>query len=217
MRRAAATIVERHPRIDLLVNNAGVMCSRRADSPDGYELMFAVNHLGPFSLTLELLPALQAHDRARVVNVASNAHYRGHIDFDDLMWRRRRFRWMRAYADSKLANVLFTLALARRVKDTPVTVNCLHPGVIGTNIIPRDNPAIRLVAPLIRRMMTDVETGAAATVRVATDPDLARTTGRYFNEHARPAEPSAEARDRDVQERLWTVSAELAGRQRDAA
>ncbi len=192
------------PRLDVLVNNAGVAFrgGARHVSADGYELTFAVNHLAHFLMTLELLPLLEATGRARgpagparVATVASELHARGRIDFDDLQ-AERRYSGGAAYADSKLANVLFARALARRTDARAVVSHALHPGVVKTKLL-RDgfgsNGGI------------STERGAATSVVVATGAEAGRTTGGYWS-HEAPAEPAPQALDDAVGERLWTAS-----------
>lgn len=194
--RAAALLA---PRLDVLVNNAGIFAKERQLSEDGFELTFAVNHLAPFLLTHLLLPQLRASDEPRVVNVSSVAHSRGAVPWDDLNMERG-WEGYRAYAASKLMNVLFSFDLARRLASPFVAVNALHPGVIGT----------KLLREGFGMSGGSVESGSATTLRVATDPALARVTGRYFSDQREvPAAPAA--RDRAAQERLYTVSARLTG------
>lgn len=187
------------PRLDVLINNAGVFAKERQLSADGFELTFAVNHLAPFLLTHMLLPQLRASDEPRVVNVSSVAHTRGAIDWDDLNMERG-FGGYRAYAASKLMNVLFSFDLARRLASPFVAVNALHPGVIGTKLLKEG----------FGMGGGSLESGSATSLRLATDPALARTTGRYFSDE-REAAASKSAHDRAAQERLYTVSAGLTG------
>lgn len=202
---------ERYPRLDLLVNNAGIVGYTRGQSPDGHELTFATNHLGPFLLTNLLLPKLQASDDARIVNVASTAHYRGHLDFDDLDHARRPYKFMQVYSDSKLANVLFTFALARRLAGQPITVNCLHPGFVGSNIFPNGNAIVRALGGLIRRFALTEERGAQTSIHLALSPAVQGVSGSYFDEFQKAKDASAEARDEAVQERLWAESMRRVG------
>lgn len=206
VREAADSIRTEYRDIDLLVNNAGTVCMRHRTSPDGFELTFATNHLGPFLLTALLLDRLTR--RARIVNVASRIHLRGHMDFDLVTNPRARYRPTAAYAQSKLANVLHTLALARRLAFDGITVNCLHPGVVASNLLP---PWLRLVKPLLSPGMLDVERGARTSVYLALAPEVAGTTGRYFDEHQRPAAVSSLAGSVELQEELWRRSAAWTG------
>lgn len=197
VRELAAAVAAAHPAIDVLVNNAGVFMNERLLSADGFEMTLAVNHLAPFLLTHLLLPALQAGPQGRVVNLSSVAHSRGHIDLTDLN-RERGFSGYGAYAASKLANVLFTFELARRLSDTAVTVNAVHPGVVGTKLL-RTGFGMGGVG---------LAEGAATSVRVATDPLLSRVTGRYFAD-GREAPAAAQAQDRELQRRFYEKSALL--------
>ena len=131
----AARAVETFGRIDVLINNAGLLTRQRQETADGIERQFAVNHLAPFLLTTQLLAKLKASSPARIVTVASMAHRRAALDLNDLNWERRRYNGITAYGATKLANILFTRELARRLEDTGVTANCLHPGVVATNLV----------------------------------------------------------------------------------
>lgn len=205
VRRVAEEFLGRHGRLHVLVNNAGVITRRRSVTEDGLETQFAVNHLAPFLLTRLLLDALRSSAPARVVTVSSEAHRRGEIDFDDLQGERR-YSPLEAYAQSKLANVLFTLELARRLEGTGVTANALHPGAIATKLLYAAFPPIRLVRPFLK----GPREGARTVVYVSTAPELEGVTGRYFRDR-RPVEPSAPARDPALARRLWRRSEELAG------
>jgi len=206
VREAAAALRRDYPPIGLLVNNAGMVSTRRRTSVDGFELTFATNHLGPFLLTALLSDHL---DRtARIVTVASRIHYRGHLDLDAVTNARARYRATAAYARSKLANVMHTFALARRMASTDISVNCLHPGVVATNLLP---PWLRVVKPLITRVMFDAERGARTTLYLALDPSVAGITGRYFDEYQLARAASPLANDVELQEALWKMSAKWTG------
>ncbi|HJN72987.1 MAG TPA: SDR family oxidoreductase [Myxococcota bacterium] len=203
-------LAERLGAIDVLVNNAGMMQTRRMLSADGHELMFAVNHLAPFLLTHLLLPKLEG--RARVVNVASRAHRRGKLDLDDLDFSKRRFDGMAVYSTSKLCNMLFNLELARRLEeeDSAITSNCLHPGVIATGF-GRDNSGLwRLILGLVRPLMTSVDQGAETQIWLASSPDVQGVTGEYFVD-CKITAPTKQARDPLLARALWDKSAELVG------
>jgi len=202
--------------LDVLVNNAGGYFHRGRLTPEGFEYTFGVNHLAPFLLTNRLRPHLV--DGARVVTTASGAH-RGAdgVDFDAVQTTDG-YSAMGAYAQSKLANVLFTAALARRLDDA-ATANCFHPGFVPGSGFPREVPlpvraamrAIRYLPDVLAdRVTNSVEAGAATAVYLAASPDVADATGRYFVD-CEPATPTSTARDRDLQERLWTRSAEWVG------
>ncbi|HET7269020.1 MAG TPA: SDR family oxidoreductase [Oleiagrimonas sp.] len=213
IRRLAEGFLEKHERLDVLINNAGGVHARRELTEDGIEATFAVNHLGYFLLTRLLLERLKASAPARIVNVASRAHYRGTLDLDDIGFEHG-WRIMPAYARSKLANVLFTRALAQRLSGSGVTVNAVHPGVVGTHIWDHGAPPwaralFRIVfAPVKRFYMRTPEDGAGPIVRLAIDADMEGQSGLYFNrEHV--AEPSEAARDDALAERLWLESERL--------
>ena len=210
IRRVAAALLARYPRIDLLVNNAGVVNLQRRETVDGIEETFAVNHLAYFLLTLLLLDRLRESAPARIVNVGSDAHkFVSGINFDDVGFAHG-YKSMRVYGHSKLANLLFTIELARRLEGSGVTVNCVHPGAVATGL-GKNNGAlasllIRFLAPFFRTP----DKGAATTLHVATSPDLEGVSGRYFAS-CREARPSAAGRDREAAERLWELSAHLTG------
>lgn len=210
VRNSASEFLDRFPALHVLINNAGLMCTKRDTTEDGFEMMFGVNHLGPFLLTNLLLDRIRESAPARIVNVASQAHLRGHLDFDDLQ-AERRFSAMRVYGNSKLANVMFTLALARRLEGSGVSANCLHPGVVGTNIFPRDNFFFRAVAPIARRFLMSPEDGARTTLHLAQSDAVAEVSGAYFDEAQRLQAPASEAANEQLQEQLWRVSASLTG------
>jgi NAD(P)-dependent dehydrogenase (short-subunit alcohol dehydrogenase family) len=211
VRAGAAEILERCPRIDVLVNNAGLVLSERHETVDGYETTFAVNHLGPFLLTTLVLDRLRASAPARVVTVASTAHQsaRRGLDFDDLQ-STRGYRGMSVYGASKLANILFTAELARRLEGTGVTANCLHPGTVATGY-GRDGDTKGVLAfglALAKPFLLTPKKGAVTSIYLASSPDVASVTGRYFVK-CRVKEPSSAARDAAAAKRLWEVSEEL--------
>jgi NAD(P)-dependent dehydrogenase (short-subunit alcohol dehydrogenase family) len=206
VRECAGTVRGQFPRIDLLINNAGMVSTHHRMSVDGFELTFATNHLGPFLLTALLRDALGKS--ARVVNVASRAHLRGRMDLESVTDAGASYNAMAAYSRSKLANVLFTFALARRLSRTDICVNCLHPGVVATNLLPR---WLRLIKPLLSPVILDAERGARTTLYLALSAEAAGVTGRYFDEHQNPRPASPLARDVDLQETLWQLSARWTG------
>jgi retinol dehydrogenase-12 len=214
IRQLAGVLRAAYPRLDVLVNNAGAIFDRRTLTVDGIERTWALDHLGYVLLTLELLESLKASAAAggkpRIVNVASAAHYRGHIDFDDIEGARR-YGAMRAYAQAKLGNVLFTYALARRLRDSGIAVNCLHPGVINTGFARNTGGLFGTAWSLMRPFLTSPDKGAQTSLHVASAPELDGVTGRYFS-HARPKTSSAESRDEAVQERVWALSLAQIGR-----
>src|SRR3954468_4600234 len=207
VRRLAAELLETYPRIDVLANNAGAMFSSRHLTPDGFEQTFALNHLAPFLLTSLLLERLVA-SRARVVTTASDAHKGGVLDLDDLNAERGRFRAGRAYATSKLCNVLFTRELQRRRPE--LVANCLHPGVIRSGFARNDGALLRLGATVAGVFMRSPESGARSLVWLALDPSGGQLRGQYV-EKQRPVAPSAAARDDVLAEALWERSEALTG------
>ncbi len=208
VRALAAQILDRYERIDVLVNNAGMFDVKRQVSKDGFEMTFAVNHLAPFLLTNLLLARLKASGAARIVNVASTAHRRGWMDWDDLQ-KERSYKWLETYSQSKLANILFTRELALRLKDTRVTANSLHPGLVATNIAGR-NWMSALFMKLGRPFLISPAKGAETTIYLATSPEVEGVSGDYFDKSA-PTETTGAARNMDDARRLWDISARMVG------
>jgi NAD(P)-dependent dehydrogenase (short-subunit alcohol dehydrogenase family) len=203
VRAAAAEIAAAHPRVDVLVNNAAVYTRKRAESVDGIELQWAVNHLAPFLLTHLLLDRLRAAGGARVITVSSGAHRGRFIPWNDMEMRRRYFGW-RTYGVTKLANLLFTRELARR--ESGIIAHAMHPGVVATELLMRGFPPIRL----FRRFLKTPEEGAATVVFLATSPEAAKSTGKFWIDE-RPAEPDPAALDDEAARRLWGWSEEMVG------
>jgi NAD(P)-dependent dehydrogenase (short-subunit alcohol dehydrogenase family) len=201
VRRLAAELLAAHPVIHVLVNNAGVMLETRQLSADGFELQFAVNHLAPFLLTRLLEPALAAGAPSRVVNVSSRVHSMGKINFDDLQ-SARKYRMFASYGQSKLACVMATFDLAERWQPLDITVNCLHPGVIDTNL--------GGMPGFVKKLLPKADKGARTSLHLAMAPELADVTGHYFS-GCKEAKPSARANDRDVRHRLWAETERLTG------
>jgi NAD(P)-dependent dehydrogenase (short-subunit alcohol dehydrogenase family) len=206
VRECAQAIRGMFGSIDLLINNAGMVSSLHRMSVDGFELTFATNHLGPFLLTALLTDRLSAS--ARVINVASRIHYRGRIEPDTITDARARYSSQAAYAQSKLANVLHTFALARRWSQTRICANCLHPGVVASNLLPW---WLRVVKPLISRVIFDCERGACTTLQLALSNEIAGISGRYFDENQLPQPAAALANDVQLQDSLWRLSAQWTG------
>ena len=210
VRRLAGEVLARQDRLDVLVNNAGVISTRRQLTTDGLEVTFAVNHLAPFLLTTLLRGLLERSAPARVVTVSSAAHKQARaIPWDDLPYGGRSAQGQ-AYPLSKLLNILFTSELARRLHGTGVTANCLHPGFVRTALGRDVTGALGAVLPLILRVQPGPASGAETPVYLASSPEVARVTGGYFVK-CKPAEPSAMARDARAAARLWALSADLAG------
>lgn len=209
VRRLAGEVRALYPRLDVLVNNAGAIFDTHRLTADGIERTWALDHLAYVLLTLELLDLLKASAPSRIVNVASAAHTRGRIAFDDI-GHARRFSAMTVYSQAKLGNVLFTGALARRLAGTGVTVNALHPGVIASGFAAGTGGWFGLGWRLIRPFMTGPADGAVTSIHVAGAPDLNGVTGLYFA-RSRPVATSRRAADRDLQERVWRLSLDQLG------
>ena len=209
VRRLADDLLERCPRIDVLVNNAGTVTKRRELTVDGRETTFAVNHLAPFLLTGLLLPRLRESAPARVVTTSSDAHYRGRLRLDDLDSERRWSSWG-AYCDSKLANVLFTRSLAAREDAGEVVAHCLHPGVIRTRLFRGTRGAARAGFAAASLFFAAPETGAETIVHLATAEDPGRMTGLYWSRSS-VTTPSDRALDDDLADGLWEASERLTG------
>lgn len=209
VRALADSFRQKYDRLDVLVNNAGAFFLEREITVDGLESTFAVNHLGYFLLTNLLLDMLKASAPSRVVCVSSGAEAAGTINFDDLQGEQTYSHW-RAYAQSKLANVLFTKELARRLEGTGVTVNCLHPGFVRTNLAGGSRLG-RLLVAMMRPFTISAEAGAETSIYLASSPEVEGVTGKYFIKK-RAVEPrSRTARDFAVAKRLWQVSEQLTG------
>jgi NAD(P)-dependent dehydrogenase (short-subunit alcohol dehydrogenase family) len=210
VRRLAEQVLAAYPRLDVLVNNVGGYWASRHVTEDGLERTFAVNHLAPFLLTNLLLDRLRASAPARVVTVSSGAQSMGRIDFDDLMGEHG-YNGQRAYNQSKLANVMFTYELARRLEGTGVTANVLHPGVVRTAFGAEDSGTwMRLMLPVVRPFMKSPEEGARTSIYLASAPEVDGVTGQYFA-NARPKRSSRASHDTAAAARLWDLSARLVG------
>ncbi len=200
VRQGAEELARRFPRLEVLVNNAGVFMNERVLTADGLEMSFQVNHLAPFLLTNLLLKGPLAGPGARVVNVSSIAHSRGRMRFEDLQLTRG-FQGYAAYAQSKLANILFTFELAERLPAEQITANCLHPGVVSTKL---------LTEGFGMNGSDTVEEGAETSVFLATSPDIEGLTGRYFARQ-REVNPASHALDVKARKQLWEISEQLSG------
>lgn len=208
VREMAAAFLNRYDRLDVLANNAGLVSQTRQLSQDGYELQFAVNHLAPFLLTNLLLDALKRSPAGRIVNVSSRGHAQGQIHFDDLQFEGG-YQPRQAYYQTKLSNVLFTYALARRLKDTRVTANVLHPGIVKTTLSHdyMGNPVFRFFEGLIA---VSPETGAQTSIYLAVSPEVEGVSGGYFIRRKRK-DSAPHSLDEALQDRLWSVSEALVG------
>lgn len=209
--RALATAVrERFDRLDVLVNNAGATNAERQESPDGIELTFAVNHLGYFLLTNLLLDLLKASAPSRVVSISSAAHRFGAIRFDDLQFKKRPYREWPAYGQSKLANLLFTYELARRLEGNGVTANAVHPGTVNSEFFAGMKGMMKVIPFLMKPFLISPQNGAATAIYLASAPELAQMSGQYF-ERLQPKRSSEASLDRAAAAQLWQISEQMTG------
>jgi NAD(P)-dependent dehydrogenase (short-subunit alcohol dehydrogenase family) len=205
------TFTTKHDRVDILLNNAGLVLRKRETTVDGHETQFQVNHLSHFLLTNLLHDVLANGAPARVINVSSYAHTRARgLDFDDLDWERRRYRGFAVYSATKLMNVLFTRELARRSDPDALTANALHPGFVGSNFGREGDIGVlgTIGMPLIRPFAISSEKGALTSIYLATSPDVAGLTGLYFVK-GKAVKPAAHALDEAAATRLWEISEKL--------
>jgi len=209
--QAAADFKQHHTRLHVLVNNAGGFFNKRIVTPDGFEMTFALNHLNYFLLTNLLLDLLTASAPARIVNVASGIHMGAKLDFDNLQ-SEKRYAGFRAYGQSKLANVLFTYELSRRLGGTGVTANTLHPGYVDTGFSLNNGFIFRVFARLSARLFgRKPEEGAQTSIYLASSPEVKGVTGKYFAD-CKAVQSSPESYDEVAAEKLWQVSLELTGK-----
>jgi NAD(P)-dependent dehydrogenase (short-subunit alcohol dehydrogenase family) len=209
IRQLVENFTQRYTRLDVLINNAGMLRLTRRETVDGLEMTFAVNYLAPFLLTNLLLDVLKASAPARIVNISSESHESGYIRMDDLQ-AEKHYRFLRAYGQSKLALVLFTYELARRLQGTGVTANCLHPGFVATNIGQRGTmPVVRNAIRLIFSILgISPEEGAKTSIYLASSPDVEGVTGKYFAKSI-PRRSAPISYDESLQRQLWEESAKL--------
>jgi len=210
VKKAASEFMSRYQHLDVLIDNAGGVNGKRKVTIDGYEYTFGVNHLAHFLLTDLLLDLLKASAPSRIVVVSSAAHTGGHIDFEDLM-REKRYGAFTAYSQSKLANALFAFELARRLEGTGVTANAVHPGGVRTNFGKGLGRGGRALFNVVSVFMISAKKGAQTSIYLASSPEVANVTGRYFAKR-RVKEPSPESKDEVVARRLWEVSEQLTKR-----
>lgn len=209
IRDLAGMVLDRYPQLHVLVNNAGAVYSERLTTLDGIEMTFAVDHLAYFLLTSLLLDRLKASASARIVNVASDAHKNASIDFTDLMGERR-YRAFRAYGQAKLANILFTYELARRLAGTGVTANCLHPGVIATGFGHNNGGLLHLGLRVARPFLKKPEQGAETSIFLASSREVDGVSGQYFVDK-KPSTSSPASYDEASARRLWEISVQMTG------
>ena len=209
VRRLAAEYKSGHDRLDVLLNNAGLLVPDRRTTVDGFEETFAVNHLAPFLLTKELLDVVKATPASRIVTVSSDAHRRATLHFEDLSFQKG-YGAFKAYSQSKLANIVFTYELARRLEGSGVTANCLHPGVIASGFGQTYGGMFSFLIKAMKPFLATTDAGARTSVYLASSPEVAEVTGKYFAKE-RPAASSRAARDAAAALRLWEVSEEMTG------
>ena len=213
VRACAQSLLDRFERLDVLINNAGLVLTERQTTVDGFEAQFGINHLGHFLLTHLLRPRLEATPGARVVNLSSMGHAlsRG-LDFDDLMVERRAYNDMAVYCDSKLANILFTRELARRLQDKDVVAHAVHPGAVASSFAGDGDTRgfFKWMMALSRPFLLSTAKGARTSIHVASSADAGTSTGEYWASRKR-RRPSKQARDDAAAARLWTVSEQLVG------
>jgi retinol dehydrogenase 12 len=206
----AQKFLDNYESLDILINNAGLFLSRRSSTVDGIEYTFAVNHLAPFLLTNLLLERLKASSPSRIITTSSVAHRGAHINFYDLQFERGRYNGLQAYRQSKLANILFTKELARRLQGTGVTSNCFHPGGVRTNLVQSSSWHYRLIWLIITPFLVSPKKGADTAIYLASSSSVENMSGKYFVKR-KPADPSGLADDPQSAARLWKISEELTG------
>jgi retinol dehydrogenase-12 len=209
MKRGAAEIAASEPRIDVLINNAGALFAQRQVTPDGFELTFTLDHLSYFVVTAGLRERLLASGSARIVNTSSDAHKAARFDIDDLQ-SAKNYSGVQAYARAKLANILFTRELARRLKGTSVTANSLHPGVVATRFGHESGGIVSSLLKFVQFFAISPEKGAETIFYLASSPEVAGVSGEYFYK-CKPAVPTRAARDDRLAAALWEKSVELTG------
>ena len=210
IRKLAAEYTSKYDRLHVLVNNAGAVFLSRQETETGIERTFAINHLGYFLLTNLLLDTIKASAPARIVNVSSDAHTGRQLDFDDLQ-NNNKYSAMDVYGQSKLANILFTYELARRLEGSDVTVNALHPGFVATNFGANNIPVVGgLLKRIINLTAVDVETGAQTSIYLASSPEVEGVTGKYFVD-CKPVDSSSASFNEETTGKLWDISAEMVG------
>jgi retinol dehydrogenase-14 len=209
VRRLADEFLERHDRLDVLANNAGLVQSKRTETADCIERTLAINHLAPFLLTNLLLDRLKESAPSRVITVSSEAQRWGNMDFDDIQ-STRKYRGFPVYGMTKLANIMFTYELAERLKGTSVTANCLHPGGVGTNFGKNNGGPMALFFRVAKPFMRTPEQGADTLIWLASSPDVDGVSGKYFSDR-KEIEAKEIAHDPAARQRLWEISEELTG------
>lgn len=211
VRRLAAEFKARYTRLDVLINNAGAIFSSRQETAEGYEMTFALNHLNYFLLTHLLLDTLKASAPARIINVSSDAHQLGPLNFDDLQVKQNySMGGFRAYGRSKLMNIMFTYELARRLSGTPIAVNAMHPGSVATGFGHGSGLLLDLVMKVFHRFSLSPERGADTIIYMASSPEVEGITGKYFYQRKVTATSDA-SYDEAAARRLWEISEQITG------
>lgn len=207
VRALALEVQSKHPTLDVLINNAGAFFTDYQETEDGFERQWQINHLSGFLLTNLLLDNIKKSEQGRIINVSSKGHYKGFLYFKDLN-RSKKYIGLAAYAQSKLANVLFANDLTRKLKGTKVTANCLHPGVVKTSIGDKNNNSwVGLVWKIGKLFMITEAQGARTSIYLASDPKVSNVSGKYFD-NCKQQEPNPFAKDEKLMDRLWEVSAQ---------
>ncbi len=210
VRSLAKQVQEKYPTLDVLINNAGAFFTDYEETGDGFERQWQINHLSGFLLTNLLLENIKKSDQGRIINVSSKGHYKGFLYFKDLN-RSKKYIGLAAYAQSKLANVTFANDLARKLKETNVTANSLHPGVVKTAIGDKNNDSwVGLVWKIGKLFMISEEQGARTSIYLASDPKQSSVSGKYFD-NCKQKEPNPYAKDERLMDKLWEISAEQTG------
>jgi len=209
VRALAKEFLDKHESLHVLINNAGGVNVRRSVTADGYETTFQVDYLSHFLLTNLLLDVLEKSAPSRIINVSSASHYGGHLNFDDLQMKKR-YGVMKAYSQAKLAQVLFTYELSRRLEGTGVMVNALHPGAVATNIWKGSMGPFSFLGNISRLFLISPERGAETPVYLASSPEVEGVTGKYYD-HMNEKQSSAESHDQVVAKKLWDESERMTG------
>jgi NAD(P)-dependent dehydrogenase (short-subunit alcohol dehydrogenase family) len=214
IREFSSQLTGKYPRLDVLINNAGIFNLKRHETEDGFEKTMGVNYFGPFLLTNLLLPLIVQTPAARIVNVGSDAHFSGQIDLDDLNYKKKYPAFgFKAYGTSRLATVFFTQELAERLNDRGIPVNALHPGTVATNIWiigPNSEGYQKLINRITRSFMLSPEEGAQTSIYLASSDEVKDVTGKYFYK-SQPKDVSPQCKDVQLQKDLWQISEKLTG------
>jgi NAD(P)-dependent dehydrogenase (short-subunit alcohol dehydrogenase family) len=203
--RVADEVCQKYDQIDVLINNVGAYFAFRDVTEEGFERTFALNHLGYFLMTKKLLPLVEKSDYKRIVNVSSSAHYGVSFEFDNLNGKKK-YRGFKTYQKSKLANVMFTYELAKRVKDRGITANCLHPGFVASKFGSNNNLLWRVITGLFKALFAiNVKKGAKTSIHLACSDDVKDISGRFFS-NCEVKKGSGKAKNEEHNEKLWEIS-----------